>query len=424
MKTFTPVDRAIRSLVLTKLQKIRVGFIIIEDADGSYACGHPDADLQAQIRVEDPRFYRLAALGGDVAVADAYLDGAWTCPDLVSFFRIIIRNTTFLERTASGSARLGDLVSRLVHALHRNTRSGSRKNIAAHYDLGNDLFETFLDDTMMYSCAIYPSENSTLEEASHHKNDQICSKLDLSPSDHLLEIGTGWGGFAIHAATNYGCRVTTTTISKEQYRLAQHRIAAVGLENRITVLLEDYRDLTGAYDKLASIEMIEAVGHQYYDDYFETCSRLLKPDGLMLLQAITISDWAFERHKRSVDFIKSHIFPGSCIPSVTAISDSLASVTDMRLVHLEDIGPHYVRTLQEWRSRFTKARARISEMGYDERFIRGWHYYLTYCEAGFEERYISDAHLLLAKPLNRPAPVLPGIRDASERRPIEAALTA
>lgn len=413
-----------RSLVFSKLEQIQVGYLTVEDADGTYTFGSELSSTSASIRVKDPRFYRAAALGGDVAVADAYLDEWWSCDDLVSFFRIIIQNTTLLTKTASGWARIGDAAARVVHAIHRNTRGGSRKNIAAHYDLGNDLFGTFLDETMMYSCAIFPTESSSLAEASHYKNDRICRKLDLSPSDHLLEIGTGWGGFAIHAAANYGCRVTTTTISQEQHRLASDRVKEAGLEDRIEILLEDYRDLTGSYDKLVSIEMIEAVGHHYYDDYFRTCSQLLKPDGLMLLQAITISDWAFDRHKRSVDFIKSHIFPGSCIPSVTAINSSLARVTNLRTVHLEDIGPHYVRTLQEWRARFTDAHHKLSEMGYDDRFLRAWHYYLTYCEAGFEERYISDAHLLLAKPQNRRAPVLPGIRDGADRQPIEKALIA
>jgi len=420
MKPTTALDRVARTRVLGKLGGIATGHITIVDADGRYELGQESGDLRVRLDIHDPRFYRLGALGGDVAVADAYLDGKWTCSDLVTFFRIIIQNTALLTRTASGLARLGDAVTRIIHASHRNTRGGSKKNIAAHYNLGNAFFQTFLDETMMYSCAVFPTEDSTLEQASHFKNDRICRKLDLSPADHLLEIGTGWGGFAIHAAANYGCRVTTTTISCEQHKMATDRVRAAGLEDRITILLSDYRDLTGQYDKLVSIEMIEAVGHHYYDNYFGACSRLLKPDGLMLLQAITISDWAFERHKRSVDFIKHHIFPGSCIPSVTAISDSISRSSDMRVVHLEDIGPHYVRTLQAWRTRFEAARGEIARLGYDEHFIRAWRYYLTYCEAGFEERYISDAHMLFAKPLNRRAPVLPGIRDASERQPIVA----
>jgi cyclopropane-fatty-acyl-phospholipid synthase len=412
--------RTLRALVFRKLEQISHGRLILVDREGEHRFGDPSSELQATLHIHDTRFYRAAALGGDVAVADAYLDGWWSADDLVAFFRIIIQNTTLLTQTSSGWARLGDLVSRAVHAVHRNTRSGSRKNISAHYDLGNELFSSFLDQTMMYSCAIFPTETSTLEEASHYKNDRICRKLDLGPGDHLLEIGTGWGGFAVHAAANYGCRVTTTTISKEQYGFAADRIREAGLEDRITLLRKDYRDLEGVYDKLVSIEMIEAVGHHYYDDYFGMCSRLLKPEGLMLLQAITISDWAYDRHKNAVDFIKSHIFPGSCIPSVTTISVSIARETDMRTVHLEDIGPHYVRTLQAWRARFTESRDRLTALGYDERFVRGWQYYLTYCEAGFEERYISDAHLVFAKPRNRRAPILPGIRNTAERRPLEA----
>ena len=421
MKPLKTTDRLFRSLVKGKLSTIQTGHLKIIDDDGEFVVGDPGATLRASVRVLDPRFYRAAALGGDVAVADAYLDSWWETPDLVLFFRVFIRNKPLLTKTASGWAGLGDLAARCVHAIHRNTLKGSRKNISAHYDLGNDLFSTFLDPSMMYSCASFPTEDATLEQASHYKNDRICRKLDLSPKDHLLEIGTGWGGFAIHAAVNYGCRVTTTTISHEQHLYTVERIAAAGLSDRIEVLFKDYRDLEGRYDKIVSIEMIEAVGHHYYDKYFETCNRLLEDDGLMLLQAITISDWAFYRHKRSVDFIKSHIFPGSCIPSITAISNSLANVTDMRIFHLEDIGPHYVRTLQAWRSNFSDAQFEIEQMGYDQRFILAWHYYLTYCEAGFAERYISDVHLLLAKPRNQRAPVLPGILDVRERQPIETA---
>lgn len=410
MKALNTIDRAARRAVLNKLNGIRGGSVSLQDADGTHDLGDPSAGPSSRLTVHDPRFYRTAVLGGDVAVANAYLDGWWDCDDLVAFFRVIVRTNTLLENTAGGLSRIGDAVARAVHAFHRNTRRGSRRNISAHYDQGNGFFAAFLDETMMYSCAVFPTESSTLAEASHFKNDRICRKLDLSPDDHLLEIGTGWGGFAIHAAANYGCRVTTTTISKEQREFAIERISEAGLSDRIDVLFTDYRELTGSYDKLVSIEMIEAVGHHYYDTYFRACSDLLAPDGLMCLQAITMSDRAFDRHKRSVDFIKSHIFPGSCIPSVTAISDSLAAVTDMRIVHLEDIGPHYVRTLQAWRARFTDARDRIAAMGYDERFLRAWHYYLTYCEAGFEERYISDAHILMAKPGNRRAPVLGGIR--------------
>ena len=275
------------------------------------------------------------------------------------------------------------------------------KNILAHYDLGNDFYALFLDETMTYSCGIFEREDSTLKEASEAKYDRICRKLMLTTGDQVLEIGTGWGGFAVHAAGNYGVHVTTATISDEQHQFAQNRIKAAGLEDRITLLKSDYRDLSGKFDKLVSIEMIEAVGHHFYATFFRTCSRLLKDDGMMALQAITIGDQIFDRHRRSVDFIKRYIFPGSCIPSITAISNAIARATDLRLVHLEDITPHYARTLSEWRRRFFANLDKVREMGYSDTFIRMWEYYLCYCEGGFAERYIGDVQMLFTKPLYR-----------------------
>jgi cyclopropane-fatty-acyl-phospholipid synthase len=305
-----------------------------------------------------------------------------------------------------GLARLAAPVNRLLHFLNRNTRRGSRENILVHYDLGNDFYELFLDETLTYSCGIFESEQSSLKEASIAKYDRICRKLKLGRGDHVLEIGTGWGGFAIHAARHYDCRVTTTTISDNQHQLAAERFAAAGLSEKITLLKQDYRDLTGQFDKLVSIEMIEAVGHHYLETFFQVCSRLLKPDGMFLLQAITIRDQVFEKHKRSVDFIKRFIFPGSCIPSITAINYSIARATDLKLVHLEDITPHYARTLREWRRRFFANIDQVRKLGFSESFIRMWEYYLCYCEGGFTERYIGDVQALFAKPLSRTDPLL------------------
>lgn len=401
------LDRLARKLVLNQLAQLHYGRLHVIDQGVHQTFGKGVGDLEASVYVNSPAFYRGLAFGGTVGVADAYIDGDWTCDDLVRLFRIVVLNQTVMRGMSKGWARLGVRVQKLVHALHRNTRSGSRRNIAAHYDLGNDFYRLWLDKTMMYSCAIYEHENSTLDEAAVNKLDRICYKLDLKPSDHVLEIGTGWGGFAIHAATHFGCKVTTTTISKEQHALAVARVEDAGLEDRITVLLEDYRDLTGQYDKLVSIEMIEAVGYQYYDTFFKTCSDLLKPDGLMVLQAITMSDWAYETAKDSIDFIKSHVFPGSCIPSVTAISNSLACVTDLKPVHLEDIGAHYARTLHDWCAQFWNQLEAVRAQGFDERFIRMWEYYLCYCEAGFAERYISDVQLVMAKPMNRRENMVP-----------------
>jgi cyclopropane-fatty-acyl-phospholipid synthase len=271
----------------------------------------------------------------------------------------------------------------------------------AHYDLGNDFYTLFLDETMTYSCAIFEQPESSLQEASEAKYDRICRKLQLAAGDRVVEIGTGWGGFAVHAARNYGVHVTTTTISDEQQQFAEQRIKAAGLEDRITLLKKDYRDLSGKFDKLVSIEMIEAVGHQYLPAFFRTCSRLLEDDGMMALQAITIGDQIFDRHKRSVDFIKRYIFPGSCIPSITAISTAIAKATDLRLVHLEDITLHYPRTLREWRRRFFANISRVEALGFSDTFVRMWEYYLCYCEGGFAERYIGDVQILFAKPLCR-----------------------
>jgi cyclopropane-fatty-acyl-phospholipid synthase len=295
------------------------------------------------------------------------------------------------------------------HSLRRNTRRGSRENIAAHYDLGNDLFRLFLDDNLMYSSAIFTAADDTLETASLRKLDRICQKLELKPSDHLVEIGTGWGGMALHAARHYGCRVTTTTISKEQHTLASERVAAAGLGDRVTVLLQDYRDLAGSYDKLVSIEMIEAIGPQYLDTYFEKCAALLKPDGLALVQAITIEDHRYEQALASVDFIQRHIFPGSFIPCVTAMTGSAARAGELRLLNLEDIGPSYARTLNHWRCRFFANIEQVRALGYDDRFVRMWEFYLCYCEGGFLERSISDVHLLFARSGNRRGQYLPGL---------------
>jgi cyclopropane-fatty-acyl-phospholipid synthase len=296
---------------------------------------------------------------------------------------------------------------KLFHLLHKDTRRGSLINIAAHYDLGNEFYGLFLDETMTYSCGIFERPESTLQEASLAKCERICRKLDLGPQDHVLEIGTGWGGFAVYAASRYGCRVTTTTISKAQHDAALERVRNAGLTERVTLLFKDYRDLSGKFDKLVSIEMIEAVGHHYLNTFFRCCSNLLSERGTMLLQSITIEDQAFERHTRQVDFIKRYIFPGSCIPSVTAMAKALAESTDLRLVHLEDITPHYARTLRAWRERFFGNIHKVRQLGFSDTFIRMWEFYLCYCEAGFTERYLGDVQMLFAKPSCRQQPILP-----------------
>ncbi|MDX1345299.1 MAG: cyclopropane-fatty-acyl-phospholipid synthase family protein, partial [Sedimenticolaceae bacterium] len=344
-------------------------------------------------------------LGGICGAGEAYMKGSWRCDEVNMLVRLFLRTRDLMSAFNGTLKLLRQPTRQLMQWLTRNTRSGSRRNIEAHYDIGNDLFALFLDPTMSYSCTWYPDASSTLEEAAVAKLDRVCRKLGLSPGMHLLEIGTGWGGLAIHAASRYGCRVTTTTISAEQYELARERIEAHGLSDRVDVLNLDYRDLEGQYDRIVSIEMIEAVGHQYMDHYFARCNSLLKPDGMMLIQAITMTDQYYEAALSEVDFITRYIFPGGFLPSVTAIASSLTRATQMRISHLEDIGLHYARTLQDWRKRFFEQIDTVRSLGYPESFIRLWDYYFCYCQGGFEERYLGTVQLLLTKADARPADV-------------------
>jgi len=407
--TFGALDRFLRQRMIDRLAGLRGGELRLIDGMGEVRLGHCAADgLRATLRVQDPEFYRHVARAGSVGAGEAYMDGLWRCDDLVALMRLLVRNRDLLDGMEGGLAKFGGMAMRAMHALRRNTRTGSRRNISAHYDLGNPLFELFLDDNLMYSSAIFVDGDETLEAASQRKLARICEKLDLKPTDHLLEIGTGWGGMALYAASHYGCRVTTTTISKEQHALASERIAQAGLSDRVTLLLEDYRDLRGSYDKLVSIEMIEAIGHQYLDTYMSKCASLLKHNGLALIQAITIEDHRYQRALHSVDFIKRHIFPGSFIPCVSAMVDAAAKAGPLRLLNLEDIGPSYALTLKHWRQRFFARLDDVRALGYDERFVRMWEFYLCYCEGGFLERAISDVQLLFARPGNRRDEYLPG----------------
>jgi len=401
------LDGLAKRVVCGRLAGLRRGEITLIEGTARWRYGQASVvcPLRAEVRVLDPRFWGELAFGGSIGAGEAYMEGYWSTDDLTALVRILLQNREVLDGMETGLARLTAPLQKALHWLNRNTREGSRRNIAAHYDLGNDFFGLFLDPTMMYSSAIFEHPEMTLEQAQLARLDRICRKLELKAGDHLLEIGTGWGGMAIHAARHYGCRVTTTTISREQHALARERIAAAGLGDRITLLLEDYRDLRGRYDKLVSIEMIEAVGHHFYDTYFGQCARLLEDDGLMLLQAITIADQRYEAARRSVDFIQRHIFPGSTIPSVTVMLESLTRTTDLRLAHLEDIGPDYAMTLRRWRENFFGNIEAVRSLGYPERFIRMWEFYLCYCEGGFDERAIGDVQMLLAKPGNRRAPV-------------------
>lgn len=397
------IDKICRPLLFSRLNKLEFGQVKIVDQWGEHCFGHSDlsGELSVEIKVEDQRFYSDIAFGGTVAAGEAYMQGYWSCDNLTGLVRIMLRNRQVMDQVEGGFSLFKAPILRFVHWLNRNSQAGSRRNIEAHYDLGNEMFELFLDPTMMYSCAYYPNSDTSLNEAATAKLQRICDKLQLSEADHVVEIGTGWGGFAIYAATHYGCKVTTTTISKQQYEVAQQRVIAAGLQDKVTLLLEDYRDLRGSYDKLVSIEMIEAVGHQYLDTYFAKCSDLLKPNGIMLIQAITIQDQFYDQAIKSVDFIQRYIFPGGFIPSVTAISNAVKRSTDVRLFQMEDIGPHYATTLRDWRKNFFNNIERIKGLGYSEQFIAMWQFYLCYCEGGFLERTLGTSHLVFVKPENR-----------------------
>lgn len=389
------------------MEKLEVGQLVMDDGNHCRNFGRPsEGAIAAKIEIRDPRFYRHLVFVGSLGAAEAYIRGYWTCDDLVRLIRLFCRNAPVASGLERGAARLLSPIARIAHALNRNTTSGSRRNIAAHYDLGDDFFSQFLDDTMAYSCAIFPQAECTLYEASVAKFDRICRKLALTVDDHVLEIGSGWGGFSLYAARKYGCRVTTTTISRKQYEYTRRKVEEAGLANQVTVLFEDYRDLTGLYDKLVSIEMIEAVGHQFFDTYFGVCSSRLKPNGMMLLQAIIIPDQRYDRYRRSADFIQRYIFPGGCLPSIGAISRSLGRATDLQLSHLEDITPHYAETLALWRQRFLANLDQLRSQGFSEEFIRTWEFYFCYCEGGFRERAIGDVQIVLTKPAWRQAPIL------------------
>jgi len=408
--SFGGLDRFLRRQLLDQMRGLRHGRLVLSDACGTVELGEPASsqpDLQIHLQVLDAGFYRTVARNGSVGAGESYMDGQWRCDNLVGLIQLLVRNRDLLDGMESGLARLGGMAMRGWHALRRNTRGGSRRNIAAHYDLGNDFFSLFLSADLMYSSAIWSDPADTLETASERKLERICRKLDLKPTDRVIEIGTGWGGFALYAAQHYGCHVTTTTISREQHALASKRVAEADMQGQVTLLLEDYRDLDGQYDKLVSIEMVEAIGASYLDVYFGKLGSLLKPDGLALVQAITIEDRRYAQALKSVDFIKRHVFPGSFIPSISALIAAKTRASDLALIQLEDFGSSYALTLKAWRERFTAKLAQVRAQGFDERFERLWEFYLAYCEGGFRERSIGVAHLLMARPGHRRAAWLP-----------------
>ena len=395
------LDGLARRIVLDRLRGLEHGTLLLSDGGEEYRFGEENAELKAHIRVVDPRFYSEIAFGGSIGGGEAYMHDYWRCDDLVVLIRLLLGNRHVLDAMEGGAARLTEPLQKLFHWVNRNSHEGARRNIAAHYDLGNDFFALWLDPTMMYSCAIFEQSGMGLHEAQLARLRHICEKLQLGSHDHVVEIGTGWGGFALYAAQNYGCRVTTTTISKEQYEEASRRVREAGLEGRITVLLEDFRDLEGEYDKLVSIEMIEAIDHELFETYFRKCSKLLKPDGAMLIQAITIADQRYAEYRKSVDFIQRYIFPGSGLPSLAVMTDTVARCTDLRLLGVDDIGLHYATTLRHWRRNFFARIDDVRRQGFSDTFIRMWEFYLCYCEGAFLERAISDVQLLFTKPESR-----------------------
>ena len=392
MKTLIFGEQDSLPLVLRSLLKLRHGQIHFR-GEWNGTVGEV-SDLEATIEIHNKELIDLIFKNGVLGAAEGYIRGYWSTEHLVEVIQILARNRHVLDKINQNViSQASQLLLKAWYKTRKNSLSGSRKNIAEHYDLSNDFFKLFLDSSMMYSSAVYKHKDMTLEEASDYKKELICQKLQLKPMDHLVEIGSGWGGFAIYAAQHYGCKVTTITISQAQYDEATKRIADAGLSHRVNVQLKDYRLLEGKFDKLVSIEMIEAVGEQYLSTYFNKCRSLLKPNGLGLIQAITIEDARYKKALNTVDYIKRYIFPGSFIPCISVLTQA-ASEQQLRLKHLEDIGLSYAETIHQWRERFLNAKERVLALGFDENFIRMWDFYLCYCEGGFKEGVISDVHLL------------------------------
>ena len=396
-KKSTFLTSIFKSGLQKKFKNLKTGHISVNDGDETFTFGDSNSDEKVSVDIHSQEFYVMTGSGGALGIAEAYVAGYWSSDDVVKLFQIIIRNRDILLSLEKGFAKLVKPINKMIHRGRQNTLKGSKENILAHYDLSNDFYKLWLDPSMTYSCAFFNNDSVTLEEASIEKLDRICRKLDLSEDDSVLEIGTGWGSFSIHAAKNYGCKITTTTISDAQFDYARSRIKDEGLESKITLINKDYRDLDGKYDKIVSIEMIEAVGYEYIPDYFSKLSSLLNNNGLVALQGITYNDQNFEVYKDSVDFIKKYIFPGSCLISIAQIIDVIKKDTDLAMVDMEDITKHYAVTLNRWRKNFMDVIPKVKEMGYSQAFINMWEFYFLYCEAGFSERNIGDVQMIFAK---------------------------
>ena len=380
-----------------KLDCLIDGHIKVNDGNETFSFGDVKSDFRANVDIHSQEFYVMTGSGGALGIAEAYILGYWSADNVVILMRILLKNRSILLSINNGFAKLLSQVNKLIHRSRQNTLKGSKENILAHYDLSNDFYKLWLDPTMTYSCAYFNNPDVSLEEASIEKLDRICRKLNLSKNDSVLEIGTGWGSFSIHAAKKYGCNITTTTISDAQYQYARSRVVEEGLESKITVINKDYRKIQGLYDKIVSIEMIEAVGYEFIPEYFKKISSLLRPNGLMALQGITYNDQHFDTYKDSVDFVKKYVFPGSCLISVSQIIDVIKDKTDLSMIDMEDITRHYAETLNRWRNNFMGVLPEVKQMGYSQAFINMWEFYLLYCEAGFLERNIGDVQLVFAK---------------------------
>lgn len=408
-RELTTTQKAARGVLFQCLQKMEIGCLTViesfktETTERSERFSTPNGDyngepVAATIEVKHPGFYSRLLQGGSIAAGEAYMDGWWDSPDLTALMKLMALNLRALDKLEEQGSWLTKLLYKFSHWSNRNSEENSRKNIHAHYDLGNNLYEAFLDTNMLYSSALYNDADDSLEQAQINKMDRLCQQLELKPTDHVVEIGTGWGAMAIYMAEQYGCQVTTTTISEEQHAYAEQKIKERGLEDKITLLKEDYRNLTGTYDKLVSIEMIEAVGKQFLPSYIKVCESLLKSGGLMAIQAITIADQRYDYYSNNVDFIQKYIFPGGFLPSVTSLTQATTKYSDLVTRDLFDIGLDYAKTLNEWHLRFNRAETEVRSFGYDDRFVRMWRYYLSYCEGGFLARTISAVHMTFQRP--------------------------
>lgn len=393
-------------IVLEMLGRMDRGSLHLTLPDGStMRIGDAAATHGARIHIVNPEFFKKCVLYGDIGFGESYVDGDWETDDITAVISWMLLNVEQLPGLSGSKAQAMGLnvlrvVNRLAHRLRDNSLTGSRKNIEEHYDLSNDFFATFLDRSMTYSSAYFRTDDLSLEQAQREKYDRLCQQLKIGPSDHVLEIGSGWGGFAIHAASTYGCKVTTVTISEQQYVLATHRIREAGLADRVQVLLQDYRLIQGRFDKVVSIEMLEAVGHRYYEDYFRTIDRVLARNGLVGLQVITSPDARYEQMRKGVDWIQKHVFPGSLLPSIARLNQAVNKTSDLFLHDLKDLGRDYARTLKTWRHGFHQELQKVRSLGFDERFIRKWNYYLSYCEAAFALRNISVVQMVYTRPNN------------------------